>query len=61
MPMQDAQEFDVMTARLLDGSPLSIREQDPLFVMDALDAAPVLRRTFCTTRPPWQLRHIEVI
>jgi hypothetical protein len=60
VPAQDAERFDVIVARLLDGRPMTVREKGPLFVMYPFDKHPDLRNTVYFSRCIWQLRRIEV-
>lgn len=60
MPVTDAQGYDVILARLLDGKPMSVREKGPLFVMYPFDSQPQLRNAVYFSRCIWQLRSIEV-
>jgi hypothetical protein len=60
IPMDDAQRFDVIIARLLDGQPMSVRSRGPLFIVYPFDAQPELRSPIYFTRSAWQLRSIEV-
>ena len=60
MPLADAQRYDVILARLLDGKPMSVREKGPLFVMYPFDSQPQLRNAVYFSRCIWQLRSIEV-
>ncbi|ODU09935.1 MAG: hypothetical protein ABS84_05600 [Rubrivivax sp. SCN 71-131] len=60
IPMQDAQRFDVIIARLLDGRPMSVRNRGPLFIVYPFDAQPELHSPVYFTRSAWQLRSIEV-
>jgi hypothetical protein len=59
MPAKDAQQHDVILARLIDGKPMSIREKGPLFVMYPFDAVDQLRSTVYYARAVWQLHSIE--
>jgi hypothetical protein len=61
IPADDAQRFDVIVARLLDGRPMSVREKGPLFVMYPFDAHPELRTAVYFSRCIWQLRALEVL
>ncbi|MFO1328184.1 MAG: hypothetical protein U1F56_12565 [Rubrivivax sp.] len=60
IPFGDVQRFDVIVARLLDGSPMAVRDKGPLFVVYPFDAMPELRNAVYYSRSAWQLRSIEV-
>lgn len=60
IPFDDAQRFDMIVARLLDGAPMAVRDKGPLFVVYPFDAAPELRNAVYYSRSAWQLRSIEV-
>lgn len=59
MPAEDARRFDVILARLLDGSPMAVREKGPLFVIYPYDSSAELRSELFYSRSAWQLRSIE--
>lgn len=61
LPWQDAQQFDVIVARLLDDRPMAVRDKGPLFIMYPFDAQPELGRAIYFNRAAWQLRAIEVL
>jgi hypothetical protein len=60
MPFADAERFDVIVARLLDGQPMAVRDKGPLFLIYPFDARPELRSAVYYSRSAWQLRTIEV-
>jgi hypothetical protein len=60
IPASDAQQYDVVIARLLDDKPLSVREKGPLFVMYPFNEHPSLRNAVYFGRCVWQLKSIEV-
>jgi len=60
IPFQDAQRFDVIVARLLDGAPMPVRDRGPLFVIYPFDAQAELRNAIYFSRSAWQLRSLEV-
>jgi hypothetical protein len=60
IPFQDAQRFDVIVARLLDGAPMPVRDRGPLFVIYPFDAQTELRNAIYFSRSAWQLRALEV-
>ena len=60
MPVSDADQYDVVLARLLDGQPMPVREKGPLFVIYPYDSNPELQSELFFNRSAWQLRTIEV-
>ena len=60
IPFDDAQRFDLILARLLDGTPMPVRDRGPLFAVYPFDAQPELRNAVYYSRSAWQLRSIEV-
>jgi hypothetical protein len=60
IPFDDAQRFDLIVARLLDGTPMPVRDKGPLFAVYPFDAQPDLRNAVYYSRSAWQLRSIEV-
>lgn len=60
IPFDDAQRYDMVVARLLDGAPMPVRDRGPLFVVYPFDAQPELRNAVYYSRSAWQLRSIEV-
>ena len=60
IPFDDAQRFDLILARLLDGVPMPVRDRGPLFAVYPFDAQPELRNAVYYSRSAWQLRSIEV-
>lgn len=60
IPFEDAQRFDIVIARLLDGAPMPVRDRGPLFVIYPFDLVPELRNAVYYSRSAWQLRSIEV-
>ena len=60
MPADDAVQFPVIVARLMDGKPMLVREKGPLFIIYPYDTDTKLRSTRYYNRSPWQLRAIEV-
>jgi hypothetical protein len=60
IPFDDAQRFDLILARLLDGAPMPVRDRGPLFAVYPFDALPELRNAVYYSRSAWQLRSIEV-
>ena len=60
IPFEDAQRYDIVVARLLDGVPMPVRDRGPLFVIYPFDSSPELRNAIYYSRSAWQLRSIEV-
>lgn len=60
IPYQDAQRYDVVLARLLDGQPIPVRSRGPLFVIYPFDSQDELRSPVYFSRSAWQLSGIEV-
>lgn len=60
VPFHDAQRYDLILARLLDGHPMPVRDRGPLFAVYPFDAQPELRNAVYYSRSAWQLRSIEV-
>ncbi|WP_051709991.1 molybdopterin-dependent oxidoreductase [Andreprevotia chitinilytica] len=60
IPGEDADKYDVIVARRLNGKPMSIREKGPLFVMYPFDTKPELREGEFYRRCAWQLSQIVV-
>jgi hypothetical protein len=60
IPAGDADKFDVIVARLLDGQPMPVREKGPLFIVYPFDSSTELRSERYYSRSAWQLRTLEV-
>ena len=60
IPADDAMQFPVIVARLMDGKPMPVREKGPLFIVYPYDTDIELRSTRYYNRSAWQLRAIEV-
>ncbi|HNU09788.1 MAG TPA: molybdopterin-dependent oxidoreductase [Rubrivivax sp.] len=60
IPLEDAQRYDVILARLMDREPMPVRNRGPLFVIYPFDSLPELRSPVYFNRSAWQLRSIEV-
>ena len=60
IPADDAMQFPVIVARLMDGKPMPIRAKGPLFIVYPYDTDIELRSTRYYNRSAWQLRAIEV-
>ncbi|MFO1220279.1 MAG: hypothetical protein U1E89_18105 [Burkholderiaceae bacterium] len=60
IPFDDVHHFDVVLARLLDDTPMTVREKGPLFMIYPFDSVPALRSPRYYSRSVWQLISIEV-
>lgn len=60
IPADDAKQFDVIVARLMDGKPMPVRDKGPLFIIYPFDSSAELRSERYYSRSAWQLRTIEV-
>lgn len=60
IPAGDADRFDVIVARLLDGQPMPVREKGPLFIVYPFDSSAELRSERYYSRSAWQLRTLDV-
>ena len=60
IPADDAAQFPVIVARLMNGKPMPIREKGPLFIIYPYDTDIELQSTRYYNRSAWQLRAIEV-
>ena len=60
IPMEDAQRFDVIIARLLDGQPMTVRIRGPLFIVYPFDTKAELRSELYYNRAAWQLNALHI-
>lgn len=60
IPAEDADRYEVIVARLLDGKPMPIRDKGPLFIVYPFDTSAELRSERYYSRSAWQLRTLEV-
>jgi hypothetical protein len=60
LPLDDAQRFEVLVARLLDDKPMAVRDKGPLFIIYPFDSSAELRTTLYYSRSAWQLKSLEV-
>ena len=60
LPMSDAQNFDVILARQIDGKKLSVREKGPLFIVYPYDSKPELKAQAYLDRSAWQLKSLTI-
>jgi hypothetical protein len=61
VPSDDARRFDVVLARLLDDTPITVREKGPLFMIYPFDSDAALRNPLYYSRSVWQLKSIDVL
>jgi hypothetical protein len=61
VPWTDAQQHDLILARLIDGQPMAVRDKGPLFMIYPFDQQPELRSAVYYSRSAWQLRTIEIV
>lgn len=61
IPATDAQDWDVIIARLQDGRPMRVRERGPLFVIYPFDQDRALLDQRYINRSVWQLRRLDVV
>jgi len=60
IPAEDANQYDMIVARLLDGKPMLTREKGPLFIVYPFDSKASLRTAPFYSRSAWQLRALDV-
>lgn len=60
IPMSDAQNFDLILARQIDGKNLSIREKGPLFIVYPYESKPELKAQVYLDRSAWQLKSLTI-
>ena len=60
IPMSDAQNFNLILARQIDGKNLSIREKGPLFIVYPYDSKPELQAQVYLDRSSWQLKLLTI-
>jgi hypothetical protein len=61
IPVEDAQRYDLLLARLLDDKPMPVRDKGPLFIIYPFDQHAALRNALYFSRCAWQLKAIEVL
>lgn len=61
IPVADLHEHDVILAMNLDGVPMKVRDQGPLFVIYPFDDSPQLLNEEVLMRSVWQVHRIDVI
>lgn len=60
IPVEDAQQYDVIICHLIDDQPMRIRDRGPLFIVYPFDAHPAIQSGRYFSRAIWQLRRIDV-
>lgn len=60
IPAEDADKYDVIVARLMDGKPMSVRNKGPLFIFYPFNSSPELQAELYYSRSAWQLRALTV-
>ncbi|MGQ0711936.1 MAG: molybdopterin-dependent oxidoreductase [Rhodoferax sp.] len=58
IPVQDAQQHDVVLARLMNGKPMPVRDKGPLFIVYPYDKG--LDAEVYYNRSAWQLKQLTV-
>ncbi|MCV2357896.1 hypothetical protein LNV08_02800 [Paucibacter sp. TC2R-5] len=60
IPIEDAQQRNLIVARLLDDKPMSLRDKGPLFIIYPFDSDESLRNSVYYSRAAWQLKALRV-
>lgn len=60
IPLADIEKFDVIVAHSMNGSPLSLRDKGPLWIVYPRDQHPELQDIRYDYRWVWQLKALEV-
>ncbi|UXY16253.1 molybdopterin-dependent oxidoreductase [Chitiniphilus purpureus] len=60
IPLEDAEQYDVILARKRNGKPMTVRDKGPLFVIYPFHQHPELRQAEYYRRCVWQLAEIIV-
>lgn len=60
IPAEDASNYNVIVARLMDGKPMPVRNKGPLFIIYPFSAHPELQVERYYGRSAWQLRSLSV-
>ncbi|MFN7727018.1 MAG: molybdopterin-dependent oxidoreductase [Rubrivivax sp.] len=60
IPFEDAAQYPVIVARLMDDKPMPVREKGPLFIVYPFDSNAALKSERFFNRSAWQLRSIDV-
>lgn len=61
LPVTDLQRYDVILAMTMNGEPLRVRDQGPLFVIYPFDEEPHLLNEEILMRSVWQVASIHVL
>lgn len=60
IPFQDAMQYQVIVARLMNDKPMPVREKGPLFIIYPFDSQSELRAALYYNRSAWQLRSLQI-
>lgn len=60
IPMEDVQNFDVLTATEVDGKPLSVRDRGPAWIVYPTVDHPELKDALYEARSVWQIKELIV-
>ena len=60
LPVEDAQRYEVVLARLMDDKPMPVRDKGPLFIIYPFDTDETLRSERYYNRSAWQLKILEI-
>lgn len=60
IPFQDAMQYGVIVARLMNDKPMPVREKGPLFIVYPFDSQSELRAALYYNRSAWQLRSLQI-
>lgn len=60
VPTSDAEQYQVILARTMNGKPLSVRDKGPLFLVYPFDQYPELQNKLYYGRAIWQISAIKV-
>lgn len=61
IPVSDAVADGPIIAYMMDGTPMSVRDKGPLWVVYPYDSSPTYRTAVIHSRSIWQLDRIEVV
>lgn len=60
IPMEDAQNHDVIVAHKMDGEAIPVKTKGPLFIVYPFDTKAELRSTVYYERSAWQLKALNI-
>lgn len=60
IPVEDAQQYDVLVAHRINDQPISVRTKGPLFIIYPFDSKPELKNSKFYGRSAWQLKSLTV-